>query len=236
MDIYERMKTYYENAGRIYLTRRLPVIIRLDGKTFHSLTKKCQRPFDEDFRIAMEKTAIKLCEEVQNVRFAYIQSDEISLLLTDYQNLDTSQWFDGNIQKMVSVSASIAGVEFSKHFGKDAYFDSRVFVIPKEEVTNYFIWRQWDASNNSIQMVGQANFSHKELFRLNTNEIQEKMFKEKGINWDTYPTKYKRGVGIYKINEAVLKGLAIAAFRTNWTTDLELPMFSKEKEYIEKFI
>jgi|SRR5579863_1792485 len=193
-----RMKTY-ENVTRHFLTRRMPVVIRLDGKSFHTLTKNMKKPFDDDFKYVMEAVTKILCEEVQGCQFAYTQSDEISLLLVDYQTHDTQAWFDNNIQKIVSVSASIATAAFNSWALSKltilgpAHFDARAFNLPKEEVCNYFIWRQQDATRNSIQSVGQANFSHKELHGLSCDEIQEKLFQEKQINWNDYPVTSKRG-------------------------------------------
>ena len=218
-----RMKQNYEDISRYKLTRRMPAIIRLDGKAFHSLTRGLNRPYDENFRKCMAITAISLCKQIQNVKLAYCQSDEISLLLIDYTNLDTSQWFDGNIQKMVSVSSSIASVNFSLAFSKKGYFDARTFNIPKEEVCNYFIWRQQDATRNSILGLGQKYFSHKQLHNFSCNRIQDKLFKEEKINWNDIETKWKRGFCI--VNNC-----------KEWIEDLEIPIFTQEREYIEKYL
>lgn len=220
MDIGTRMKINYESSTQISLVRRMPVIVRLDGKAFHGLTRDCSRPFDHTFSHCMEVTATELCRNVQNVRMAYSQSDEISLLLVDYNKLDSQQWFDGNIQKIVSISASIASTVFTKKFGSVGYFDSRVFNIPKEEVCNYFIWRQQDAVRNSIQMVAQAEFSHKSLQGLSCTKLQEKLFSERGINWDGIVTRFKRGFCIIP----------------RWETDNEIPVFTSDRKYIEKFL
>lgn len=217
------MKTYYEDKTRSSLIRRMPVILRLDGKAFHTLTRGCEKPFDKNFIKCMEDTAMRLCAEVQNARFAYSQSDEISLLLTDYDNLDTDQWFDGNIQKICSISASIASVCFTKEFGKDAYFDARVFNIPKEEVCNYFIWRQQDASRNSVQGLGQAYFSHKSLIGLNNDQVQEKLWQERQVNWNNLPTNHKRGFCLRRIGTD-----------GNWMLDRDIPIFTSDREYVEK--
>lgn len=237
----DRMKTNYENVTRSFLVRRMPVIIRLDGKAFHTLTRNCKKPWDDEFSRYMEDVAKKLCDEVQNVKIAYVQSDEISLLLTDYENLGTQQWFDGNIQKMCSVSAAIASVEFSKF--KEAYFDSRVFNIPKEEVCNYFIWRQNDAVRNSINSLAQAHFSHKELHNLNINEVQEKLFSEKGINWDKEEIWNKRGRCVKKfekvtceIPQETVEGVGKYIIRTFWSVDYAIPEFTKDRFYIERLI
>ncbi|MFA5397977.1 MAG: tRNA(His) guanylyltransferase Thg1 family protein [Methanogenium sp.] len=230
ISINTRMKTYYENQTKFFLLRRTPVIIRLDGKCFHSLTKNCEKPFDENFRKAMVSTSLKLCESIQNVKLAYSASDEISLLLVDYNNLDTCQWFDGEIQKIVSISASIAGVEFTKIFGKEGHFDSRTFNIPREEVCNYFIARQQDAIRNSIQAVAQSQFSHKTLHKLNTKQLREKLLKEKQVDWNDIPEYYKKGFALYyKTNDEDVK-------LSNWIIDIQIPKFNEEREYVERFI
>lgn len=144
--IGNRMKENYEDRYRFKLTRRMPVIIRLDGKAFHTLTRDCMKPFDNSFNCAIVETSIYLLKNIQGAKCAYIQSDEISILLTDFDRLTTNAWFDYNIQKMVSVSASMASVIFSSLWHRHGYFDSRVFNIPKEEICNYFIWRQLDCT------------------------------------------------------------------------------------------
>lgn len=196
----DRMKNNYENITRYYLTRRMPVIIRVDGRSFHTFTKGFKKPFDDVLVKTMQDTMKYLCENIQGCVLGYTQSDEISLILTDYAEFTTDAWFGNNLQKMCSVSASMATLAFNKFFSEQvqdfmyaccddfgddvlpekqndyelahnvyfnklytAMFDSRVFTIPKEEVCNYFIWRQQDSTRNSIQSVGQANFSQKEL-------------------------------------------------------------------------
>lgn len=248
-----RMKRY-EFVPRYHLTRRNPVIIRVDGKAFHTFTKGLKKPFDGVLLATMQETAKALCEKIQGCKLAYVQSDEISLLLIDYENIDTCAWFDYNIQKMASISASIATLAFNKafreqvhiigHVTKDinyfetleskvdsAMFDSRVFSLPKEEVNNYFLWRQQDATRNSIQMVGQANFSHKELQNKNCNMIQEMLFVEKGINWNNLPTYEKRGACVIK--KQVQVGESI---RNKWVIDKNIPVFSSDRQYIEQYV
>jgi tRNA(His) guanylyltransferase len=217
MELGDRMKTY-EDAHRIYLPPRMPVILRVDGKAFHTLTRGCKEPFDADFGVAMDKTAEALINGIQGVRVAYIQSDEISLLLVNYNTFNSQAWFDGNIQKMVSVSAAIAAVAFTKAWGKDAHFDSRVFIIPEAEVVNYFVWRQQDATRNSINMVGQSLFSHRELMHKSTSAVQEMCF-QKGTNWNDVETYWKRGRII-----------------TSEGIDREIPIFSQDRTYLEKFM
>jgi len=238
----DRMKDFYESRSRIYLPRRLPLIIRVDGKAFHTLTKGFSKPYDLIIRDCMEATAIELCKQVQGCKIAYIQSDEISLLLTDYDDIKTDAWFDKNLQKIVSVSASIATLAFNKKMfdihqqgiGKtklfQALFDSRAFVLPKEEVVNYFIWRQNDATRNAIQGLGQYHFSHKEMQNINTTLLQEKLFIQKQINFNDEPTWYKRGWCIIK--ETVTLPSHPESIRNQWIPDYEIPIFTKDRDYI----
>lgn len=194
------MKQNYENVYRFKLTRRTPVIIRLDGKAFHSLTRGCEKPFDDDFYESMYATMLALCQDIQGVRCAYMQSDEISLLLTDFDTIRTEAWFDYNLQKIVSISASIASTVFSLNWmdGEQlVLFDSRAFNIPQDEVKNYFIWRQLDWIRNSVQMLSQAHFSHKELHKKN-QEAMHDMLHEKGINWADLEPKWKNGTFLFK--------------------------------------
>ena len=219
MKIAERMKKY-EYVSRQYLICKQPVIIRLDGRAFHSFTKGFQKPFDNILVKTMQDTMNYLCENISNCRFGYTQSDEISLLLIDDTNTETQAWFDNNLSKLVSISASMATLAFNKFFKSnvsDAYlendkfdtlpyekkfdtaiFDARAFNLPNHEVNNYFIWRQQDCVRNSIQMVGQANFSHKQLQNKKCRDILE-MLREKGINYDKdFPIYLKHGTCAYK--------------------------------------
>jgi len=213
----DRMKAY-ENAYRFNVLPRMPVIIRVDGKAFHTLTRGCAKPFDEPLMTSMNHTAQCLVDGIQNARMAYVQSDEISVLLVDYNKYDSQQWFGGSLNKMVSISAALASLSFSKFYGKDALFDSRAFVLPEKEVTNYFIWRQQDATRNSINMVAQSLYSHKQLQGVNSNKAQEVIF-EKGINWNDYPIRCKRGAVV-----------------TPDGTDYFTPVFTQDRNYIEKFL
>lgn len=201
----DRIKSQYEDRTRHFLPRRTYTIIRVDGKAFHTLTKGFQRPFDRNLMRMMDQTAIALCKEIQGACFAYTQSDEISILLTDFTKITTNAWFDGNIQKMVSIAAACATAAFNRemliqHNGSSpmAMFDARVFTIPDPvEVENYFIWRQNDASRNSVQMAARAVFSHKELEGKSIPQLHE-MLHTKGLNWNNYTSGEKRGRCIVK--------------------------------------
>jgi tRNA(His) 5'-end guanylyltransferase len=171
--------------------------MRLDGKAFHTLTRGCKKPFDEELQSCMAHTALFLCEQIQGSQLAYVQSDEISILLIDYNTLQTDAWFDYNIQKMCSVAAGYASAYFSQEWGKLGVFDCRVFNVPKEEVCNYFVWRQQDWERNSIQMLAQAHFSHKELHKKNAKDLHE-MLHEKNINWADLDPKWKNGLSLFK--------------------------------------
>jgi tRNA(His) guanylyltransferase len=190
----DRMKENYENRSKTYLTRRTPVIIRLDGKAFHTFTRKFKSPFSEKLSDAMIDTAKALCEEIAGARLAYIQSDEISLLLHDYNKFDTAAWFDYSVQKVVSVTASIATAHFNRLINVPhlAYFDSRAFNIPEEEVNNYFIWRQKDWERNSVAMLAQSLFSPKELHEKNRQTMLA-MCSSRGEDWEKLEDRWKLG-------------------------------------------
>jgi len=228
----DRMKSFYEDRTRYYLPRRTYTIIRIDGKAFHTYTKNLIKPFDSDFMEDMDLTTLYLCQKIMNTKMAFVQSDEISLLLSDFDNLNTESWFDGNIQKMVSVSASMATSFFNKarllrnNFPlyasniekiKLAEFDSRVCIIPsKVEVENYFIWRQQDASRNSVSSVAQSLYSQNELLKKNNSEQQEMIF-QKGINWNNYSSHYKRGRVIIRNKDS------------SWDVLKDTPLFTGEE-------
>ena len=195
----DRMKADYENRTRFLLPRRTYTVIRVDGKAFHTYTRDCRRPFDEDLMSAMDAAMSGLCTNIEGARLGYVQSDEISIIVTDFGSTQTEAWFDGNVQKIASITASMATAHFNRARlaqGCDgmATFDSRVFTIPDPgEVENYLIWRQQDATRNSISMTAQAYFSHIELQGKSSNELQEILWQERGINWNDMPAGFKRG-------------------------------------------
>ena len=193
----DRMKQYYESPTNIKLVRRMPVIIRLDGRAFHTFTRGCDKPFDSKLSDNMIDTASYLCGEIQGAKCAYVQSDEISILLTDFDTLTTGAWFDNNLQKIVSVSAGMASAHFSKLCEAFAVFDCRAFNIPKEEVCNYFVWRQKDWTRNSVQMLARSHFSHKQLLGKGQTEMHE-MLHFIGINWAELEPRWRNGTVVYK--------------------------------------
>ena len=260
-ELGKRMKEFYEARSRTYLPRRTPVAIRIDGKAFHTFTRGFQKPFDEVLGNSMVKTMEYLCKNIQGCVFGYTQSDEITLLLIDYKQLNSEAWFDYQTQKVCSIAASMATMAFNEafqkevhkfhnehcrvdeHFGyctnhwdseeneklygiyckklRTALFDARVFSIPKEEATNLVYWRQLDATRNSIQMVGQANFSHNELQGKSCNMIQDMLLTQRDINWNDYPTRWKRGV----------------AWKRSIGVDYDMPILKGEdRKYVDEVI
>lgn len=249
----DRIKNYYEDRCRYFLPRRSYFIIRVDGKAFHTYCKGLKRPFDNDLISDIDSTAAFLCKNIQGAKFAYTQSDEISILVSDFDSLDTDLWFDGNIQKMVSVSASLATSEFnllrSKRIFdlskiKSANFDARVFQIPSSmEVENYFIWRQQDCSRNSISSVAQSLYSPKELISKNSDQKQELIF-QKGINWNDFAPREKRGGFIERIkfiNGVIVKDVPEESIskddviRNKWTS-VDCPIFTQNREFLSNKI
>lgn len=202
-ELGQRMKENYEFRYKYKLPRRTYTIIRNDGKAFHTLTRHFKKPYDIYFAECMNHTSEMLLEQIQGAKLCFTQSDEISILVTDFDNINTDAWFDGNIQKICSVSASIATCYFNKAIdsyhqlnirGGQALFDSRVFTIPdKVEVYNYLVWRQKDCIRNSIQMLAAHYFSQKEIDNKNTNELQEMLFTHHNVNWSKEPEWFKNG-------------------------------------------
>ncbi len=192
----DRMKQQYENRTRFMLPRRSFTIIRIDGKAFHTATIGCEKPFDERLMQAMDRTAKFLVQEIQGAQFAYIQSDEISVLLTDFAQPNTEAWFNGNVQKMASVAASLATGEFNLRkppYMPTCFFDARVFQIPDPvEVQNYFVWRQKDWIRNSVSMLARKYYSHKELDGVNVSGMHELLHK-KNVNWAHKTCAVKNG-------------------------------------------
>ena len=223
----DRMKGY-ENAFRHVLPRRMPVIVRVDGKAFHAYARACERPFDERLMRAMDEVALALCEEAQGAALAYVQSDEVSVLLHNYRRLESQAWLENGLQKVASISAATAAVTMTEAMSARALFDARVFVLPEAEVCNYFIWRQQDATRNSIQMVAQSLYSHKELHCKGTNAMQE-MIWQKGQNWNDLASRYKRGRCAYR-SEADASG------RRAWKIDDDIPVFTQDRAFVEKHL
>jgi tRNA(His) 5'-end guanylyltransferase len=265
-DIAKRMKDY-ERVSKTYLTKRTPVIVRVDGVAFHTFSKGMRRPFDDEILLeAMRQTMLTLCKWLPGCVFGYTQSDEITFVLTDYKTLSIGAFYDYVQDKLESIIASKTTLEFNKEFKKrveivfkdintdesnlyrsrigTALFDCRAFNVPKEDVQNNLYWRQFDASKNSIAQVAQFYFSHKELDKKSTSDQQDMLMTQKGINWNDYPTRLKRGTccvrkkvikEVYDTNAPVEEGKERekkTRVTFPWILDIDCPIFTKDWTYI----
>lgn len=242
----DRMKGY-EAVHRAILPRRTYTLLRLDIRAAHTYLRGAQRPFDEQFMADMDAVAEAVCAEISGTVFAYTQSDEISLLITDFATIQTQPWFGGVVAKQVSISAALAtAVLNERRPGKRALFDSRVFTIADPvEVGNYFLWRQRDAVRNSISMAAQAHFPHKRLHGLNGDHMQELLFTEADINWNDYPAGCKRGrVTLRQTGERPVeyvdkrngKTVNTTAVRSWWETGAAPHFTTKSDDWLAKTI
>jgi len=258
-ELEKRMKRYEASYG-ILIPPRTYTVVRVDGKNFSKFTKNMNKPFDDDFADSMHSAAIALCE-MFNPAFAFTQSDEISLVFTDF-GMNSQAIFDGKVQKICSLTASRAATAFNKTLTMikackyedvqdlydsiidgsiivDAQFDSRVFIIPDiTEVANYFVWRQKDGTRNSISMSADKFVGKAATVGKSSNEKQEMMF-QNGVNWNDFPVKYKRGVIIKKetyTKNVQIEDKTVSAIRTRWTVDNETPIFTQDWDYIYNLI
>jgi tRNA(His) 5'-end guanylyltransferase len=241
-NIDKRMKEHYEDRWRFMLPRRTYTIIRVDGRAFHTWTRGMERPYSKPLMAAMDATALTLCEEISGAQLGYVQSDEISILLTDFERIDTQAWFDANLQKLCSISASIATAAFNDLWKdrKPAQFDSRVFQIPDPvEVENYFISRQKDAVRNSVAMLAQSYCSPKELHGVSVEKMHDKIH-EHDDNWANHPVRFKQGAAISKEMQPAYKkqtkvGLIDIPSHREWVY-AETPIFTKDREWLSSRI
>ncbi len=218
-----RMKQYYEDALRLTVPRCAYFIVRVDGRAFHNFTRTLERPYCRPLADALDHAALLACQEMIGCRFAYGQSDEYSFLLSDLDSESAPLWFDGNVQKIVSVSASIFTAGFNHAFpsGRPAVFDARLMVIPQwSEVEKYFLWRQLDASANSLNMLVSHHYSHAELLGKTTAEKHE-LLHAKGANWAKEPAEFKRGRVVCRMGE-----------QGAWGIDREIPIFNRAPDYL----
>lgn len=247
-DFDRRMKEY-EAVSKTRLTKRMPIVIRIDGRAFHTFTKGLKKPYDEIISDSMQQTMKYLCKNIQGCVFGYTQSDELSLILIDYDDINKSPWLDYEVQKICSIVSSMATMKFNRVFdiAIDDYakqldktnldnmkyfdalersymigatFDARCFNVPENDICNAIIWRQKDAEKNSISSLGQTYFSQEELYNKKSNEIQDMLMLKYNINWNNIPTKFKRGSACIKSDEG-------------WLIDNEMPILTKNREYIE---
>jgi tRNA(His) 5'-end guanylyltransferase len=229
--IGDRFKDY-ERCFDYSLPRRLPMVIRVDGRAFHGL--KLQKPFDESFFAAMSMTAVALCKEVQGAVLAYFQSDEISIVARDDMTNTTQPWLGKRLSKIVSLSAAVATTHFNYAHGELRQFDSRAFVLPdRSEVVNYLIWRQQDASRNSVSMAAHAAFSHNSLHKKNTNDMLD-MLRDANKPWENTLSHFKRGAIVRPVKVLKLvEKTGEKCERREWQIDLAPPIFTQDRKYLE---
>lgn len=203
-----RLKNY-ESFYNQRLLPKLPVVVRCDGKNFSKFTKGLKRPYDTRLQDLMDEVTKFLVEETNSI-VGYTQSDEITLILYDYGKPNSEIAFNGKINKLNSIFAALATAKFNKLLSaylpekanKLPVFDCRAFNVPLlEEAVNCLVWRELDATKNSISMAAQYHFSHKSLQNKNGKEMQEMLWKEKNINFNDYPTRFKRGAYFKRVVE-----------------------------------
>lgn len=281
----------YERAQEHYLVPKMPFIVRVDGKAFHTYTRGFEKPFDEVMGNAMKRTMKSLCEDIPGAVFGYTQSDEITVICKYTDRIKSQAWFGGRVEKIIAITASKATKYFNKYFSEevnsmhnkrwielrniaydtdimknvntqiiadrlaeryadkeikkirfmDAYlrkmgnaeFDSRVFNIPEWDCINNVIWRQQDAIRNSVEAVGQANFSAKELNKVNVVQIREKLLNEKSISWEYDFTPYQKyGACCYReYVDKVVRGNTVT--RTLWVVD-EWRVIQSDREWFSR--
>ena len=206
LSLAERIKRY-EAVYRQYAVRRMPLIIRVDGRAFHTFTKGCEKPFDNNIVRSMVMAAIDTALEMQGFKVGYVQSDEATFCITDYDSLNTGAWFEYCIPKIVSITASLMSVNFNKWYNKgktSVVFDCRAFSVPKDDVANVFLWRAKDWERNSLQMYARSFFSHKDLLGKKHPEIHEMLHKI-GKNWATdLDDVYKNGTFLIKEGRKII--------------------------------
>lgn len=221
-ELGDRIKRYYEDALRVQLPRQTHVVLRIDGRSFHQFTRDLERPYCRPLADALDTAALVLCREMTGCRFAYGQSDEYSFLLSDLDTEKSPLWFDGNLQKLVSVGASVFTAAFARAYASEklASFDCRALVIAQaSEVEKYFVWRQLDATANSLNMLASAHYTHAELLGKSEAEKHD-LLHAKGLNWAKETADFKRG-------RAVRRNAA-----GDWAVDREIPIFQRDMSYL----
>lgn len=232
MKLGDRMK-YYERVPENVLMKKVPVILRLDGRAFHTVTRGFKKPFDNDLIDVMKATAELLMNSIQGARMSYTQSDEITLVLWDGQTMETDAYFGYRQFKLNSIPAAIASVEVSKRLGVDVQFDCRSFNLPLNEILNCILWRYKDWTRNSIQMVARNNFSHRELHKKSTSDIHE-MLHRVNVNWATdYSGVEKNGTLLYKEESEERNEIKVIHEELNYDKLIEITKKSITSNYLK---
>lgn len=269
-DSLENRMRFYESAAKVSLAQGVPAIIRIDGKAFRTFTRGLAKPFDRAVLNTVQETMLALCKSIPGCVFGYTQSDEITLVLTDNAS---GGWLGYSAQKMASVSASIATMEFNRifkdmvdamiqyydtessvgsllKFDEKAYlrkaadacavFDASAFSLPKFEVCNWLIWRQQDAVIKSISSAGRAYFDQAQLNGKSCNAIREMLLQTHGIDWYDYPADSRIGACCYKEpmqkRVTIKGGKTVKVSRNKWVIDREPPVFTQDRNFIERWL
>ena len=226
-----RMKRDYEDPYRIQLPLRMPIILRVDGRAFHTFCARMERPFDDRLIRALNDVAIAIVSEVAGAQLAYLQSDEISVLVHNYKRFKTEAWLGGNLQKMVSVVAGIASAHMARAYPeapRPPSFDARAFVLPEREVNNYFVWRQRDWERNSLSMLARSRYDEGVLLGKRRAEVHD-LLHEKGVHWGSLPSSLKRG-------RVVLRERGADGSVGGWVVDDQVPRFHEAPAYVEQWL
>lgn len=206
MKLGDRIKKYEATTHNTAISR-VPLMIRVDGRAFHTLTRGCNKPFDERIMNAMVYSARKVSEDMSGFKAAYIQSDEATFCITDYDRVETQGWFGYDLSKIISISASLMSVNFNDFYRTDKLpvFDSRAFPVPETDVVNAFLWRANDWERNSLQMYARSFFSHKALHGKKKSDIHN-MLHEAGKNWsEDLSQQQKNGTFLIKENSSIVE-------------------------------
>ena len=188
----------YEHVTNYRLPNRIPVILRVDGKAFHTFTRGMYKPFDGKLIESMVRAGERTAKNMMGFVLGYHQSDEFTFYLNNVQSLESQSWFNNEILKLTSITASMFTSYFNKEMGgTEAVFDCRAFSVPFEDVPNVFIWRQQDWERNSVQMLARYHFSHKQCDRKNKSNLHE-MLHSIGVNWNDLDSVLKNGTFITK--------------------------------------
>lgn len=259
----DRMKTY-ENVTRNYLTRRTPVIIRCDGKAFHSFTRGMDRPYDEVLCETMQDTTKYLCENIQGCVLGYTQSDEITLVLCDYQKLTTAAWFDNNIQKMCSVSASLATLAFNQNFimnvqdamygcccdPAEGNFGDEVLAERKDDYERYKKYMDtkihkatFDSRAFNIPKEEVCNcliWRQQDAVRNSIQGLGQKYFSFKQLERKNcnqiHDMLLEKGISWDEVPSKFKYGSCCIKTEDGWIIDNEIPIFTQDRNYIESRI
>ena len=253
-ELGDRIKAFYEAPSRVLLPHKTYAIVRVDGKNFHTFTAQLPRPWSAALNQSLDAAALHVCQEMMGCRFAYGQSDEYSFLLTDLEREESRLWFNGSVQKIASVTASLFTAAFNhawqQHRGDEispafAAFDARVFAIPQRtEVRKYFLWRQVDASRNSLNMLVSTYYSHDQLLG-KTDADRHDLLHAQGVNWNDAPTEFKRGRLIRRIatsrtaeftHKKTGERLTAETLDHAWQVDREIPIFTRDAAYLDALI